>query len=237
MGAVLFIVGLIVFVLTFVKPKNKGEANKFAMFRNHKWLFRISGFVIMAIGSALMPTTTSQSTNTTQSTAQKSKQQEAKQTQASNISGTDLKKAVVSFYKQNYPEATIGGGNNDAIIQFPYKNTDFTVDTGDINDGVFTVNCFMGMKMDRNLGAKQCLAPADKAGRSIIDAFYHIYDIKKPSEEEFIKSLRHKCIERECDIKNITVIASGNKKYTLNIQSDYVSPNNKHIQYVMISVQ
>ena len=237
MGAVLFIVGLIVFVLTFVKPKNKGEANKFAMFRNHKWLFRISGFVIMAIGSALMPTTTSQSTNTTQSTAQKSKQQEAKQTQASNISGTDLKKAVVSFYKQNYPEATIGGGNNDAIIQFPYKNTDFTVDVGDISDGVFTVNCFMGMKMDRNLGAKQCLAPADKAGRSIIDAFYHIYDIKKPSEEEFIKSLRHKCIERECDIKNITVIASGNKKYTLNIQSDYVSPNNKHIQYVMISVQ
>ena len=237
MGAVLFIVGLIVFVLTFVKPKNKGEANKFAMFRNHKWLFRISGFVIMAIGSALMPNTTSQPTNTTQSTAQKSKQQKAKQTQTSNISGTDLKKAVVSFYKQNYPEATIGGGNNDAIIQFPYKNTDFTVDTGDINDGVFTVNCFMGMKMDRNLGAKQCLAPTDKAGRSIIDAFYHIYDIKKPSEEEFIKSLRHKCIERECDIKNITVIASDNKKYTLNIQSDYVSPNNKHIQYVMISVQ
>jgi hypothetical protein len=241
MGAVLFIVGLIVFVLTFVKPKNKGEANKFAMFRNHKWLFRISGFVIMAIGSALMPTTTSQSTNTTQSTAQKSNQQEAKQTQASSISGTDLKKAVVSFYKQNYPEATIGGGNNDAIIQFPYKNTDFTVDVGDISDDVlgthFTVNCFMGMKMDRNLGAKQCLAPADKAGRSIIDAFYHIYDIKKPSEEEFIKSLRHKCIERECDIKNMTVMASDDKKYTLNIHSEYILPKIKHIQYVMISVQ
>jgi|GEM_PF-5103707 hypothetical protein len=237
MGAVLFIVGLIVFVLTFVKPKNKGEANKFAMFRNHKWLFRISGFVIMAIGSALMPTTTSQSTNTTQSTAQKSNQQEAKQTQASSISGTDLKKAVVSFYKQNYPEATIGGGNNDAIIQFPYKNTTLTVDVGDISDGVFTVNCFIGMRLARNLGSKECLSTEDKAGRSIIDAFYHIYDIKKPSEEEFIESLRHKCIERECDIKNITVIASDNKKYTLNIHSDYVSPNNKHIQYVMISVQ
>ncbi|AEF19473.1 MULTISPECIES: hypothetical protein [unclassified Hydrogenobaculum] len=231
MGLILLIVGFVLFIGTFVKPKNEADAKKLEMFRNHKWIFRIGGFIVMVIGSALM------TGNTTQSTVQTSNQQEAKQTQASSISGTDLKKAVVSFYKQNYPEATIGGGNNDAIIQFPYKNTTLTVDVGDISDGVFTVNCFIGMRLARNLGSKECLSTEDKAGRSIIDAFYHIYDIKKPSEEEFIESLRHKCIERECDIKNMTVIASGNKKYTLNIHSEYISPGNKHIQYVMISVQ
>jgi S-adenosylhomocysteine hydrolase len=95
----------------------------------------------------------------------------------------------------------------------------------------------MGMRLARNLGSKECLSTEDKAGRSIIDAFYHIYDIKKPSKEEFIEYIRHKCIERECDIKNMTVIASGNKKYTLNIHSEYILPKIKHIQYVTISVQ
>jgi len=231
MGLILLIVGFVLFIGTFVKPKNEADAKNLEIFRQHKWKFRIGGLIVMGIGAALMPG------NTTQSTVQTSNQQEAKQTQASSISGTDLKKAVVSFYKQNYHEATIGGGNNDAIIQFPYKNTTLTVDVGDISDGVFTVNCFMGMRLARNLGSKECLSTEDKAGRSIIDAFYHIYDIKKPSEEEFIESLRHKCIERECDIKNMTVIASGNKKYKLNIDSQYISPGNKHIQYVMISVQ
>jgi hypothetical protein len=231
MGLILLIVGFVLFIGTFVKPKNEADAKNLEIFRQHKWKFRIGGLIVMVIGSALMPG------NISQSTAQTSNQQEAKQTQASSISGTDLKKALVSFYKQNYPEATIGGGNNDAIIQFPYKNTTLTVDVGDISDGVFTVNCFMEMRLARNLGSKECLSTEDKAGRSIIDAFYHIYHIKKPSEEEFIESLRHKCIERECDIKNMTVIASGNKKYTLNIHSEYISPGNKHIQYVMISVQ
>jgi len=233
MGLILLIVGFVLFIGTFVKPKNEADAKNLEMFRSHKWIFRIGGFIVMGIGSALM------TGNTTQSTVQTSNQQEAKQTQASSISGTDLKKAVVSFYKQNYPEATIGGGNNDAIIQFPYKNTAFTVFVGDISDDVlgthFTVNCFMGMRHDRNLGPKECLAPADQAGRSIIDAFYHIYDIKKPSEEEFIESLRHKCIERECDIKNMTV-ESDNKKYKLNIHSEYILPKIKRIQYVMISL-
>jgi hypothetical protein len=87
------------------------------------------------------------------------------------------------------------------------------------------------------LGSKECLSNEDKEGRSIIDALYYLYKIEKPSMEEFINFIRHNCIESKCEIENIPVIASGNKKYMLNITSRYISPSNKHIQSVEIEVR
>jgi len=229
MGLILFIVGVVLFAGTFAKPKNEADAKKLEMFRKHKWKFRIVGYLLISIGVMLMSSDTLQSTNTTQSTSQISNQ-------ASSISGTesDLKKALVSFYKQNYPEATISG-NHHFLIQFPYKNTSLTVFVGDMSNSAFTVHCFSGLRYNRNLGPKECLAPADQAGRSVIAAFYHIYKIKKPSEEEFIEFLRHKCIERKCDIKNMTV-ESDNKRYTLHLYSYYILPKIKRVQEVLVTI-
>jgi len=263
MGAVLLIAGLIIFVLTFVKPKNDGEAKKLEMFRNHKWLFRIGGFIVMAIGSALMPTTASQSTNTSKSTVQKSKQQvvskqrkASKQQAVSNqqavphhravkyshaprFSNTELENALVSFYKQNYPDGMAVLMHNQIVITFSSEaNPSSASFVGGIDNWrsgvIWIIFCNAGRKYGRTLGSKECLAPEDTAGRSIIGALYHVYHIKEPNKDALIDVIRHKCLDSECTTVT-TVRASDNKKYMLMFMSKYV-PNSNHIASVDIGV-
>jgi len=251
MGAVLFIAGLIIFLLTFVKPKNEGESKKLQMFRDHKWIFRIGGFIVMGVGSALMPTTTSQSTNTTQSTVQTSKQQAVshkqtashhravKYSHAPHFSSTELKNALVSFYKQNYPDGMVVRVHNQIVITFPSEANPFSTSfVGGINNWhsgvIWVINCDLGRKYSRTLGSKECLAPEDTAGRSIISALYHVYHIKKPNKDALIDVIRHKCLDSEC--KTITTVrASDNKNYMLMFISKY-APNSNHIAYIDIGV-
>jgi len=260
-GLFLFVLGLLAIASTFKKPKNEDEAKKLEMFKKHKWKYRIGGYFLISIGFVLMFPDTLPSTNTSQqtsqtkqavetadtskSTVQTSKQQavsyqrEVKHNYASRLSGTQVRKALVSFYKQHYPEATVQG-YDIYVIDFPYKNIPiYTVPVGRVNveDSDFAVVCFMGRRrFERNLGPNECLATEDKAGRSIIDAFYHIYKIKKPTEADFIAFLRHKCIERECNITDMTV-ESVHKKYKLTIDSQYLRPTVRLVKAVWIMVQ
>jgi hypothetical protein len=239
-GLFFFLLGLSAIIGTFKKPKNDDEAKKLEIFKKHKWKYRIGGYFLMSIGFALMFPDALQSSNTSKSTVDTSTQQQ--QTQTSDISKENLRQTIISFYSEKYPEAKIGGGDDDcyARIEFPSKkNPHFTDFVGEINWGIgvhFFINCDLGFNNDRSLGSKECLSNEDKEGRSIIDALYYLYKIEKPSMEEFIDFIRHNCIESECEIENVPVIASGNKKYMLNITSRYISPNNKHIQYVKIEV-
>jgi hypothetical protein len=240
-GLFFFLLGLSAIAGTFKKPKNDDEAKKLEMFKKHKWKYRIGGYFLMSIGFVLMFPDALQSSNTSQPTIETSTQQQ--QTQTPDISKENLRQTIISFYNVKYPEAKIGGGDDNYYvrIEFPSKKfpslTDFV---GEINWSLggryFFVNCDLGFNNDRNLGNKECLSNEDKEGRSIIDALYYLYKIEKPNMEEFINFIRHNCIESECEIENVPVIASGNKKYMLNITSRYISPNNKHIQYVKIEV-
>jgi len=233
MGAILIIAGIIIFLLTFVKPKTESEAKKLEVFRNHKWIFRIGGFIVMSVGAALMPNTTSQSTsqtkqavettNTSKSTVQTSKQHEVSHQREVKLPygapppERKVRKAVLSFYKHHYPEATVlpytYSQHHVYIIGFPYKHHLRPVSVGVINarGTIFTVNCYNIM----HFGRKECLS---SEGRSIVGALYHIYHIKKPTEAQFIKELRHKCLDKACTIRGIHV-ESGDRQYVLYVQS------------------
>jgi hypothetical protein len=223
MGFILYLTGLIIIGLTFDKIRNKTNVKEFEVFGKHKWKYRIGGFILMVIGSALI-------VDTSQSTVE-----------TPDISEENLKQTVASFYNEKYPEAKIYGQNNEAIIYFPSKKspppaTDYV---GFIkwSSGVYlVVNCDLDNPHNRSLGSKECLSDEDKEGRSIIDALYYIYNLEKPSKEEFIEYIRHNCLESECYINDMPVMASNNKKYMLNIRSFYISPKNKHIQYVYIDI-
>jgi hypothetical protein len=222
-GLFFFLLGLSAIAGTFKKPKNDDEVRKLEIFKNHKWKYRIGGFILMVIGSALIVDTSQSAVDT------------------SYISEENLKQTVASFYNEKYPEAKIYGQKNEAIIYFPSKKspppaTDYV---GFIkwSSGVYlVVNCDLDNPRNRSLGSKECLSNEDKEGRSIIEALYYLYKIEKPSMEEFIEYIRHNCLESECYINDMPVIASGNKKYMLNIRSYYISPKNKHIQYVYIDI-
>lgn len=235
-GLFFFLLGLSAIIGTFKKPKNDNEAKKLEIFKKHKWKYRIGGYLLMSIGFALMFPDVLQSPNTSQSTVETSTQQQ----RTEDISKENLKQTIISFYNAKYPEAEIGGGDYETIIKFPSKkNPLFTDFVGSISWGLgtyFIINCDFGLSHDRSLGSQECLSDKDKEGRSIIDALYYLYKIEKPNMEEFIEYIRHNCIESECEIENIPVIASGNKKYMLNIYSHYISPNNKNIQYVKILI-
>ena len=254
-GLFFFLLGLSAIIGTFKKPKNDDEAKKLEIFKKHKWKYRIGGYFLMSIGFALMFPDAFQSSNTSQSTVEISNQQQpTKETtvQTSNqqqqkieetveISEKNLKQTVASFYNEKYPEATIYGENNEAIIYFPSKKspppaTDFVGFMKYYSGFYLVVYCDFGDPGKRSLNSKECLSDKDKEGRSIIDAFYYIYNIEKPSETEFIDYIRQKCMESECYINDMPVIASDNKKYMLNIRSYYISPKNKHIQYVYIDI-
>jgi hypothetical protein len=219
-GLFFFLLGLSAITGTFKKPKNEDEAKKLEIFKKHKWKYRIGGFILMSIGSALI-------VDTSQSTVE--------------ISENNLKKTVASFYNEKYPEATIYGENNEAIIYFHSKKlpppaTDFVGFMKYYSGFYLVVYCDFGDPGKRSLGSKECLSNEDKEGRSIIDALYYIYNLEKPSMEEFIEYIRHNCLESECYINDMPVMASNNKKYMLSIRSFYISPKNKHIQYVYIDI-
>ena len=230
MGFIIYFIGLIIIGLTFDKLRNKSNMKEFEVFGKHKWKFRIGGFILMVIGSALLA-------DTSQSTVETSTQQQ----RTEDISKENLRQTIISFYNERYPEAKIGGGDYETIIKFPSKKTPpFTDSVGSISWGLgtyFIINCDFGLSHDRSLGSKECLSDKDKEGHSIIDALYYLYKIEKPSMEEFIEYIRHNCIESECEIENLPIIASNNKRYTFNIYSHYISPKNKHIQYVKIEVR
>jgi hypothetical protein len=242
MGFILYLIGLIIIGLTFDKIRNKTNMKEFEVFGKHKWKFRIGGFILMSIGSALIVDNSQSTVETPTQQQQNQTSTQQQQAKTSDISKENLRQTIIAFYNAKYPEAKIGGGDNDnyARITFPSKkNPSLTEFVGEINWSLgvnFFVNCDLGFSHDRSLGSKECLSNEDKEGRSIIEALYYLYKIEKPNMEEFIDFIRHKCIENECEIENIPVIASGNKKYMLNITSRYISPNNKHIQYVKIEV-
>ena len=243
-GLFLFVLGLLAIVSTFKKPKNEDEAKKLEMFKKHKWKYRIGGYFLMSIGFVLMFPDTLPSTNTTQSTVQTSNQQaashqrEVKLPYGSSLPGTKVRKALISFYKHHYPDAILVG-HNFIVIDFPNKNNPIhplTVGVVNAHDNIFEVECFLGMRFERNLGPKECLSPEDKEGRSVIAAFYHIYKIKKPSEAQFIKDLRHKCLDKECRGASMTV-ESAHKRYHLALDSSYISSTDKDIHSVGLMVE
>jgi len=252
-GFILFILGLLIIALTsenfLEKLKNEYCKKVYEAFRDHKRKqnFKVGGRILIFIGLVLIITSTDDS------------EQKAK-----NIE--NLRQAVVSFFKERYPEVKVGPEEDGVSIEIPSKTSSPSSTflsssmivgdiTGSISNSDFTVYCydkFSFFSNKRLLGNDKCLSSEDREGRSIIDAFYRIYNIRKPSEEEFIKYIRHECIKsgnnrkpgpfpeigresNECE-EDIPVITYDNKKYTVHINSEDVSSKDKRIWYVSMKL-
>jgi len=231
------------------KLKNEYCKKVYEAFRDHKRKqdFKFVGRILIYIGFMLLIASTDDS------------EQEAK-----NIE--NLRQAVVSFFKERYPEVKVVSKTDGVNIEIPSKTSSPSSTflsssmivgdiTGSISNSDFTVNCYdilSPFPNKRLLGNDKCLSSEDWEGRSIIDAFYHIYNIRKPSEEEFIKYIRLECIKNdnirkpgpipnigpengECE-EDIPVITYDNKKYTVHINSEHVSPKDKRIWYISVKL-
>jgi len=251
-GFILFSLGLLIIALTsenfLEKLKNEYCKKVYEAFRDHKRKqdFNFGGRILIFIELGLIITSADDS------------EQKAK-----NIE--NLRQAVVSFFKERYPEVKVGWETDGVSIEIPSKtsspsssflSSSMTVGdiTGSINNSDFTVYCYDSPSLFTNkrlLGNDKCLSSEDREGRSIIDAFYHIYNIRKPSEEEFIKYIRRECIKssnirkpgpiptlgesNECE-EDMSVITYDNKKYKIHINSEDVSPKDKRIWYVSVEL-
>jgi len=252
-GFILFILGLLIIALTsenfLEKLKNEYCKKVYEAFRDHKRKqgFKVSGRILISIGLVLIIRSTDDS------------EQKAK-----NIE--NLRQAVVSFFKERYPEVKWLEKTDGVSIEFPSKTSSPSSTslsssmivgdiTGTISNSDFTVYCYDNLSLFPNkrlLGNDKCLSSEDREGRSIIDAFYHIYNIRKPSEEEFIKYIRSECIKssnirkpgpipkigresNECE-EDMSVITYDNKKYKIHINSEDVSSKDKRIWYVSVKL-
>jgi hypothetical protein len=250
-GFILFILGLLIIALTsenfLEKLKNEYCQKVYEAFRDHKRRqdFNFGGRILIFIGLMLIITSADDS------------EQKAKK---------NLRQAVVSFFKERYPEVKVDWEPDGVSIKIPSKTSSPSSTflsssmivgdiTGTISKSDFTVYCYDSPSLFTNkrlLGNDKCLSSEDREGRSIIDAFYHIYNIRKPSEEEFIKYIRRECIKssnirkpgpiptigegsNECE-EDMSVITYDNKKYKIHINSEDVSSKDKRIWYVSVKL-